>query len=61
MREGFGIATAEAMACGVPVVATNVPGSRDILENSCAGELVPPNNIEKIVEIIALLISDRER
>lgn len=60
-REGFGIATAEAMACGLPVIATNVSGSRDILENSCAGILVPPDNVENIVKTIALLISDQER
>lgn len=61
VREGFGIATAEAMACGVPVVATNVPGSRDVLENSSAGILISPDNLEKIVETIASLIVDKER
>lgn len=61
LREGFGIATAEAMACGVPVVAANVPGSRDILENSNAGMLVSPDNLEKAVEAIALLIADKVR
>jgi glycosyltransferase involved in cell wall biosynthesis len=40
-QEGFGITTAEAMACGVPVLATNVPGTRDVLADTGAGWLVP--------------------
>ena len=59
-REGFGIATAEAMACGVPVVATNVPGSQDILRNSHAGLLVPPDDIDEIVAMISELIRNDE-
>jgi len=40
-QEGFGIATAEAMACNVPVLATDVPGTRDVVQGSGAGTLVP--------------------
>ena len=40
-QEGFGITTAEAMACGVPVLATDVPGTRDVLADTGAGWLVP--------------------
>lgn len=59
--EGFGIATAEAMACGIPVVATDVPGSRDILRNSHAGLLVPKDNLPQIVECLKSLILDKEK
>jgi len=60
-REGFGIATAEAMACGVPVVATDVPGSRDILQNSRAGLLVPGDDFSSIVRCLKDLILSEEK
>ncbi|MDO9047800.1 MAG: glycosyltransferase [Methylobacter sp.] len=59
-REGFGIATAEAMACGVPVVATDVSGSRDILSHSKAGILVPKDDFDAIVSRLSTLIIDVE-
>lgn len=61
-REGFGIATAEAMACGIPVVATDVPGSHDILSSSKAGILVPKDDFEDIVcQLSALIINAEKR
>ena len=60
-NEGFGIATAEAMACGVPVVATDVPGNADLLRGSKAGLLVAPGNIKSSVPIVAALLADPAR
>jgi glycosyltransferase involved in cell wall biosynthesis len=60
-NEGFGIATAEAMACGVPVVATDVPGNADLLRGSAAGLLVAPGNIKSSVPAIAALLADPAR
>lgn len=39
--EGFGLVLIEAMAAGVPVVATNAPGIRDVVEHEQTGLLVP--------------------
>jgi glycosyltransferase involved in cell wall biosynthesis len=39
--EGFGLVLIEAMAAGIPVLATNVPGIRDVVRNSETGLLVP--------------------
>lgn len=41
--EGFGLVLIEAMAAGVPVLATNVPGIRDVVRNGATGILVPPD------------------
>jgi len=60
-NEGFGIATAEAMACAVPVVATDVPGNADILRDSAAGLLVAPGNIKPSVPAVAALLADPVR
>lgn len=57
-NEGFGIATIEAMACGVPTVATDVPGSADILGDSQAGVLVTPDSAPAVV---AALLRDPAR
>ncbi len=42
-EEPFGRAVIEAMALGVPVVATNVGGTREIIEDGREGYLVPPH------------------
>ena len=42
--EGFGIALIEAMAAGLPVVASDVPACREVLGSGAAGVLVPPGD-----------------
>jgi glycosyltransferase involved in cell wall biosynthesis len=41
LAEGFGLVLIEAMAAGVPVVATDVPGIRDVVDHERTGLLVP--------------------
>lgn len=60
-NEGFGIATIEAMACGVPAVATDVPGSADILRGSEGGILIPDGNMKNAAPMVAALLIDPER
>ena len=42
--EGCPVALLEAMACGKACIATNVPGSRDVVEHDLNGVLVPPED-----------------
>ena len=60
-NEGFGIATIEAMACGVPAVGTDVPGTADILRHSRGGMLVPLHQPRVAADAIAALLGDPQR
>jgi glycosyltransferase involved in cell wall biosynthesis len=42
--EGFGIALIEALAAGLPVIASDVPACREVLVQGEAGELLPPSD-----------------
>ena len=48
----------EAMAAGIPVVATDVPGIRDVVRDGITGLLVPPNQPQKLAEAINRLIAN---
>ncbi len=48
--EGFGLSTVEALSSGLPVVATNVGGTKEILDKVPARLLVPPGDIHTLSE-----------
>lgn len=53
--EPFGITPVEAMACGTPVVGSNVGGIKFTVRDGESGYLVPPNDPESLAERIAHL------
>jgi glycosyltransferase involved in cell wall biosynthesis len=55
VREGFGLAAAEAMACGLPVVATNSSALPEIVTHEKGGILCPLDNVDAFAEAIQLL------
>jgi glycosyltransferase involved in cell wall biosynthesis len=57
--EGFGLVLIEAMALGKPVVATNVGGISEIVENGTTGFLVPPAQPKELSTKIIQLLRDR--
>jgi glycosyltransferase involved in cell wall biosynthesis len=56
--ELFGLVLAEAMACGTPVIATNVAALPQVVKNGVNGLLVPPNDPSAIREKILQLMGD---
>lgn len=56
--EPFGISTVEAMACGVPVVASRVGGHVDTVAHGESGLLVPPRSPQLLGSAVRWLLSD---
>jgi len=59
--EGLPYALLEAMAAGVPVIATPVGAIPDVVSDGIHGFLVPPRDGKAIAEALAVLAGDRER
>ena len=57
-NEGMGRALVESMAAGLPILATNVGGMPEVLQEGRAGLLVPPGDPRAIASAIARLMDD---
>ena len=60
-NEGTPVTLIEALAAGRPVVATNVGGVSDVVEDGVTGLLVKPGDTHALAERLALLAGDPER
>jgi glycosyltransferase involved in cell wall biosynthesis len=58
--EGFGVALAEAMAVGVPAVASDVPACREVLAGGRCGLLVEPASAPALAAGIQAVLADPE-
>jgi len=61
LNEGQGRAVVEAMAAGVPVIASDVGGLPEVLDGGAAGLLVPPANPKALARAILSLAMDPAR
>jgi glycosyltransferase involved in cell wall biosynthesis len=59
--EPFGMVALEAMACGVPVVATAVGGLVDSVLDGVTGALVPPRDVDRLADELRTLLEDPAR
>jgi glycosyltransferase involved in cell wall biosynthesis len=60
LNEGLGRVILEAMASGVPVVATRVGGVPEIVTDGITGLLIPPSNPEKIAWAVIEILNNKE-
>ncbi|MDD3643025.1 MAG: glycosyltransferase [Candidatus Krumholzibacteria bacterium] len=61
LREGLPLGVLEAMACGRPVVTTDVGGNREAVDDGITGLLVPPGDPLALAGALERLWNDRER
>jgi N-acetyl-alpha-D-glucosaminyl L-malate synthase BshA len=58
--ESFGLVALEAMASGVPVIASNVGGLPEVVEDGVCGYLAPVGDVERMADRAVALLSDPE-
>lgn len=56
--EAFGMVQVEAMFCGTPVVASDLPGVRTIVKNTGMGEIAKRNNAEDLAEKLEVVLDN---
>jgi N-acetyl-alpha-D-glucosaminyl L-malate synthase BshA len=61
LQESFGLAALEAMACGVPVVASNVGGLPEVVEHGVSGFLHPLDALDEMAASALSVLTDADR
>jgi glycosyltransferase involved in cell wall biosynthesis len=60
--EGYGLASVEAQAVGIPIIASDVGGAAEAIRENVTGILVPPNDSSALARALLLLVdSDSKR
>jgi glycosyltransferase involved in cell wall biosynthesis len=59
-REGLPKSLLEAAACGRPLIATDVPGCREVAREAVNALLVPPDDPEALAKAVETLMNDRD-
>lgn len=57
-KEGWGVTTIEANACGTPVIASNVPGLRDAVRDGETGLLFPFGDEKELTRLVVRVLRD---
>ncbi len=56
--ESFGMVLLESMACGTPIITTNLPGVRDLVRDGVNGLLVPPGDAGALARALTRMLVD---
>ena len=60
LHETFGLVALEAMACGTPVIASDVGGLQYLVVDGYTGYLIPPNNHVSLAKKLESILRDKE-
>ncbi len=60
-NEAFGLVLIEALACGVPVIASDLPGVRRVFEDNKQGLLAEAGNVNDLTKKLELIFNDEKR
>jgi glycosyltransferase involved in cell wall biosynthesis len=60
LTETFGLVQVEAMLCGTPVIASDLPGVREAVRVTGMGRITPPRQPEHLADAIINVIRNRE-
>ena len=61
LAEGISSTLLEAMACQIPIIASDVGGNKEIIQHNKTGILIPPNDSKAVLSAILELVSDNEK
>lgn len=60
LREGLPVALMEAMAAGLPVIAADIRGIRDLIDSEKGGILINPYNSSELASTVKAVYEDRQ-
>jgi glycosyltransferase involved in cell wall biosynthesis len=60
LSEGISNTILEAMACGLPVIATRTGGTPELVDEGVTGDCFEPGDIDALVELLRSHVSDSE-
>lgn len=61
LADGWGMVVNQAMACGLPVIVSDMTGAKEIVEEDVTGYVVPSRNVAALAASMEKLAEDRER
>lgn len=60
LSEGLSVSVLEAMACGLPIICTDILGTKEVIEDGITGLMVPPRNSLALSEAIMTLLDNED-